>query len=91
MMILSVDGGATKTCAILYDDERKRFVSSGIAGPSHFVSVSPDVSEKNIREAVNEALLEGDEKVLWKEVRCKILHRNVPRDKGRSYEKHRLR
>ncbi len=63
MMILSVDGGATKTCAILYDDERKRFVSSGIAGPSHFVSVSPDVSEKNIREAVNEALLEGDENI----------------------------
>ena len=55
MMILSVDGGATKTCAILYDGEKNLFVSSGIARPSHFVSVEPDVSEKNIREAMNEA------------------------------------
>ncbi|MCW6171140.1 MAG: hypothetical protein LVQ96_08235 [Thermoplasmatales archaeon] len=63
MMILSVDGGATKTCAILYDDEENLFASSGIAGPSHFVSVRPDVSERNIREAMNETILDGDERI----------------------------
>jgi len=55
-MILSIDGGATKTCAILYDESDRTFQSSGISGPSTFLTVPRDISENNIREAMDQAL-----------------------------------
>jgi len=55
-MILSIDGGATKTCAILFDEADRTFLSSGISGPSNFLSVPQEVSEDNIRDAMEQAL-----------------------------------
>ncbi len=59
-LILSIDGGATKTCAILFDESDRTFLSSGIAGPSNFMTVSQDVSEDNIRDAMDQALSGAD-------------------------------
>ncbi|WP_393971528.1 N-acetylglucosamine kinase [Oxyplasma meridianum] len=58
-MILSIDGGATKTCAILFDEADKTFLSSGISGPSNFLTVSQDVSEDNINDAMDQALTQA--------------------------------
>ncbi len=58
-MILSIDGGATKTCAMLFDEKERSFVSSGIAGPSHFASVPPETSVKNIGSAISDAMQRG--------------------------------
>jgi N-acetylglucosamine kinase len=58
-MILSIDGGATKTCAILFDEADRTFLSSGISGPSNFLTVSQEVSSDNIRDAMDQALSEA--------------------------------
>ena len=51
-MILSVDGGATKTCAIIYDEKSHKFMASGISAASNFMSVSEQVSLENIQIAM---------------------------------------
>ena len=53
-MILSVDGGATKTFAAIADDSLN-ITGIGVAGPSNVRSVTPDVSKKNIFEAIENA------------------------------------
>jgi len=58
-MILSVDGGATKTCAVIYDEKVRGFLSSGISGASNFMSVSEQASRENIQIAVDSALQEA--------------------------------
>ncbi len=59
-MILSVDGGATKTCAIIYDEKSHKFMASGISAASNFMSVSEQVSLENIQIAVDSALQDAD-------------------------------
>ena len=59
-MILSVDGGATKTCAIIYDEKSHKFMASGISAASNFMSVSEQVSLENIQIAVDLALQDAD-------------------------------
>ncbi len=53
-MILSVDGGATKTFAAIADESLK-IRGIGVAGPSNVRSVTPDISKKNILEAIENA------------------------------------
>ena len=59
-MILSVDGGATKTCAVVYDEKSHKFMASGISAASNFMSVSEKTSRENIRIAVDSALQNAD-------------------------------
>lgn len=60
-MILSVDGGATKTIAILVDENSYQVRGIGLAGPSNLRSVSVEVATENIRSAMNKAI--GDNPV----------------------------
>ncbi|AAT43679.1 BadF/BadG/BcrA/BcrD ATPase family protein [Picrophilus oshimae] len=55
-MLLSVDGGATKTFAVVYDDLNKKVAGIGVSGPSNVRSVSEDISKKNILKAMENAL-----------------------------------
>ncbi len=55
-MILSVDGGATKTVALIYDYRNEKLIGLGISGPSNLSSAGPKLAEENIRDAVNQAL-----------------------------------
>jgi N-acetylglucosamine kinase-like BadF-type ATPase len=58
-MLLSVDGGATKTVAIIFDSKENKIKGMGISGPSNFVSAGPEMAEKNIRSAISNALNES--------------------------------
>ncbi|MEM3449351.1 MAG: BadF/BadG/BcrA/BcrD ATPase family protein, partial [Nitrososphaerota archaeon] len=60
LMILSIDVGATKTCAIIYEEKSHRFMSSGISGASNFMSVSEEESLENIKKAIDFALQGAD-------------------------------
>ncbi len=55
-MLLSVDGGATKTFAVVYDDLNKTVAGIGVSGPSNVRSVSEEISKKNILKAMENAL-----------------------------------
>lgn len=55
-MLLSVDGGATKTVAIIVDEKNDRIKGIGVSGPSNFVSAGPKLAEKNLKSAVSDAL-----------------------------------
>lgn len=55
-MFLSVDGGATKTIAILVEEDTFEVVGMGISGPSNLRSVSVEVSTANIRDSMEKAL-----------------------------------
>lgn len=52
-MLLAVDGGATKTVAVVYKDE---ILGVGISSSGNFVEVGVEEARKNILEAINEAL-----------------------------------
>ncbi len=53
-MILSVDGGATKTCSILFDEESGKILSIGLAGPSNFISISEAIAAENIKSTISQ-------------------------------------
>ncbi len=55
-MFLSVDGGATKTIAILVDENTFEVTGIGVSGPSNLRSVTVEVSTKNIQNAMQKAL-----------------------------------
>ncbi len=55
-MILSLDGGATKTVAIVFDDDNFEISGIGVSGPSNFASINPRTASKNISKAINDAL-----------------------------------
>ncbi|HII82425.1 MAG TPA: N-acetylglucosamine kinase [Ferroplasma sp.] len=54
-MILAVDGGGTKTAAIIVDERKNELVGLGIAGPSNVRSVTAITSRKNILKAIKNA------------------------------------
>ncbi|MEM3192211.1 MAG: BadF/BadG/BcrA/BcrD ATPase family protein [Candidatus Parvarchaeota archaeon] len=66
-MILAVDGGATKTIALVYDENRLELKGVGIAGPTNLTSVSKEELRGNLRKAVNQACEEASTSV--KEIR----------------------
>ncbi len=53
-MILSIDGGATKTCALLFDEGSMKLLSVGLAGPSNFTAVPETTASENIRSAIKQ-------------------------------------
>ncbi|MEM0139830.1 MAG: BadF/BadG/BcrA/BcrD ATPase family protein [Ferroplasma sp.] len=54
-MILAVDGGGTKTVAIIIDENSLKLIGLGISGPSNVRSVSAMTSRKNILKAIGNA------------------------------------
>jgi N-acetylglucosamine kinase-like BadF-type ATPase len=56
---LGVDGGASKTAALVMDAEGK-LLGDGIAGPSNHLRVGIETASRNIERAVNKALVAAD-------------------------------
>src|SRR3989454_8396079 len=56
---LGVDGGASKTAALVTDGEGK-LLGDGIAGPSNHLRVGIETASRNIERAVNKALVAAD-------------------------------
>jgi len=56
---LGVDGGASKTAALVTDDTG-RPLGDGIAGPSNHLRVGIETAARNIERAVNKALVKAD-------------------------------
>ena len=54
-MILAVDGGASKTVALVYDETKLELIGLGIAGPTNLTSVPREEIVFNIQEAVTKA------------------------------------
>ncbi len=54
-MILAVDGGGTKTAAIIVDEKNYKLAGFGVAGPSNVRSVTAATSRKNILKAIKNA------------------------------------
>ena len=54
-MILAVDGGGTKTVALIVDERSYRLLGAGISGPSNVRSVTAITSRKNILKAIKNA------------------------------------
>src|SRR5216117_82937 len=56
---LGVDGGASKTAALVIDDSGKS-LGNGVAGPSNHLRVGIETAARNIERAVNKALVAAD-------------------------------
>ena len=66
-VFLGVDGGASKTAALITDENGKA-LGSGIAGPSNHLRVGVETAARNIERAVNKALVAGDvasREIVW--------------------------
>jgi N-acetylglucosamine kinase len=64
---LGVDGGASKTAALVTDEEG-RPLGGGVAGPSNHLRVGIETAARNIERAVNKALVAGDvasREIVW--------------------------
>ncbi|BAB59341.1 hypothetical protein [Thermoplasma volcanium GSS1] len=59
-MILGVDGGSTKTVAVVYDDESGRIAGVGISGPANYTNSPREEAMKNIKNSVYEAVDDAD-------------------------------
>lgn len=55
-MILSIDGGATKTCSILFDEDKEKIVSIGISGPSNFTTVPEETAVIDIENTIHQII-----------------------------------
>ena len=56
---LGVDGGASKTAALVIDEQGKS-LGDGVAGPSNHLRVGIETAARNIERAVNKALVAAD-------------------------------
>lgn len=66
-VFLGVDGGASKTAALVTDENGKP-LGSGLAGPSNHLRVGVETAARNIERAVNKALVAGDvasREIVW--------------------------
>jgi N-acetylglucosamine kinase len=64
---LGVDGGASKTAALVTDSEGKS-LGDGVAGPSNHLRVGIETAARNIERAVNKALVTADvasREIVW--------------------------
>src|SRR5438445_1390170 len=64
---LGVDGGASKTAALVTDDSGKT-LGDGVAGPSNHLRVGIETAARNIERAVNKALVAADvtsREIVW--------------------------
>jgi N-acetylglucosamine kinase-like BadF-type ATPase len=55
-VILSLDGGATKTVAVVLDENEMKIRGIGVAGPANLVAVPRDVAGSNMMKAINDSL-----------------------------------
>ncbi len=62
-MILSLDGGATKTVALVFDEINLNLCGIGLSGPTNLTSVTKEEVISNIRRAVSKACQEADIKI----------------------------
>ncbi|WP_297026760.1 N-acetylglucosamine kinase [Thermoplasma sp.] len=58
-MILGVDGGSTKTLAIVFDEISESIIGVGVSGPSNFTNAPRETSTANISDAVKKACSEA--------------------------------
>ncbi|AKA49253.1 hypothetical protein IX51_09205 [uncultured archaeon] len=65
MIFVSLDGGATKTIAVAYDDSG-RILQIGVNGPSNFRNVGIEAARLNVKSAIDDALRRSG--VSWAEV-----------------------
>src|SRR4029077_5287159 len=64
---LGVDGGASKTAALVTDDAGKP-LGEGVAGPANHLRVGIETAARNIERAVNKALVNADvasREIVW--------------------------
>src|SRR5438045_9709995 len=64
---LGVDGGASKTAALVTDDTGKA-LGDGVAGPSNHLRVGIEIAARNVERAVNKALVAADvasREIVW--------------------------
>src|SRR5204862_2040827 len=64
---LGVDGGASKTAALVTDETGKS-LGTGIAGPSNHLRVGIETAARNIERAVNKAVVAADvatREIVW--------------------------
>lgn len=64
---LGVDGGASKTAALVIDESGKS-LGTGLAGPSNHLRVGIETAARNIERAVNKALVAADvasREIVW--------------------------
>ncbi len=61
MKLLSIDGGATKTVAVLYDVSYEKILGIGLSGPSNFFSAGYENAISNIKSAMDMAIKDKNE------------------------------
>ena len=74
---LGVDGGASKTAALVTDDQGKS-LGDGVAGPSNHLRVGIETAARNIERAVNKALVNADvasREIVWAYCGIPLLYR----------------
>jgi N-acetylglucosamine kinase len=55
-MILCVDGGSTKTIAVVFDENKLDIIGVGLSGSANYTTNSPVMAKKEIKKSINEAL-----------------------------------
>jgi len=55
-VILSFDGGATKTTAVLLDENEMKIRGISVSGPANLIAVPRDVAGSNVMKAINDSL-----------------------------------
>src|SRR5260370_17565862 len=64
---LGVDGGGSKTAALV-SDENGESLGEGLAGPSNHLRVGIETASRNVERAVNKALVAADvtsREIVW--------------------------
>lgn len=56
---LGIDGGGTKTAAVLLDDEAEE-IARAVSGPSNYHSAGPAIAEASLRDAIHRVLSAAD-------------------------------
>lgn len=83
MIFISVDGGATKTIAVAYDNGGK-ILGIGVNGSSNFRNVGVDTARDDIKAAINDALARSDS--TWDDVNYFTFALAGVKDSARSTE-----
>lgn len=58
-MILALDGGSTKTIAVVYYDENKKIMSVGLSGSSNYTTNDPTKATSSVKMAIENYLDSG--------------------------------
>jgi N-acetylglucosamine kinase len=55
-MILCVDGGSTKTIAVVFDERKLDITGVGLSGSANYTTNSPIIAKKEIKDSITDAL-----------------------------------